>query len=77
MDDISDPNYARELGILADAMMKHFAHNPAIICCWLQQRNRERIYVVFSPIGASDYFVSITMTRPQAVKTILPTAYGR
>ena len=31
MDDISDPNYARELGILADAMMKHFARNPAII----------------------------------------------
>jgi beta-galactosidase len=31
MDDISDPNYARELGILADAMMKHFAHNPAIL----------------------------------------------
>lgn len=31
MDDISDPDYARELGNLADAMMKHFAHNPAIL----------------------------------------------
>jgi beta-galactosidase len=31
MDDISDPNYAHELGILAGAMMKHFAHNPAIL----------------------------------------------
>ena len=31
MDDISDPNYARELKILAEAMTKHFAHNPAII----------------------------------------------
>ena len=31
MDDISDPDYARELGILADAMTKHFAHNPAIL----------------------------------------------
>jgi beta-galactosidase len=30
MDDISDPDYARELGILAEAMTKHFAHNPAI-----------------------------------------------
>ncbi len=31
MDDISDPNYAHELGTLADAIMKHFAHNPAIL----------------------------------------------
>jgi beta-galactosidase len=31
MDDISDPNYIREIGILAEAMMKHYAHNPAII----------------------------------------------
>lgn len=31
MDDISDPDYARELGVLADAMLKHFAHNPAIL----------------------------------------------
>ena len=31
MDDISDPDYARELGILAEAMTKHFAHNPAIL----------------------------------------------
>jgi len=31
MDDISDPNYIREVGILAEAMMKHYAHNPAII----------------------------------------------
>jgi beta-galactosidase len=31
MDDISDPNYARELKILAEAMTNHFAHNPAII----------------------------------------------
>ena len=37
MDDISDPDYARELGILADAMTKHFAHNPAISGGWLQQ----------------------------------------
>jgi beta-galactosidase len=31
MDDISDPNYVREVGILADAMTKHYAHKPAII----------------------------------------------
>ncbi len=31
MDDISDPDYVREVGILAEAMMKHYAHNPAII----------------------------------------------
>jgi len=31
MDDISDPNYVRELKILADTMTKHYAHNPAII----------------------------------------------
>jgi beta-galactosidase len=31
MDDISDPNYARELKILGEAMTLHFAHNPAII----------------------------------------------
>jgi beta-galactosidase len=31
MDDISDPNYAREVNILADAMTKHYAHNPAIL----------------------------------------------
>ncbi len=31
MDDISDPNYVREVGILATAMMKHYAHNPDII----------------------------------------------
>ena len=31
MDDISDPNYVREVNILADAMTKHYAHNPAIL----------------------------------------------
>jgi beta-galactosidase len=31
MDDISDPNYMREAGILADAMTKRYAHHPAII----------------------------------------------
>lgn len=31
MDDISDPNYIRQVGILATAMMKHYAHNPDII----------------------------------------------
>ena len=31
MDDISDPDYIREVGILATAMMKHYAHNPDII----------------------------------------------
>jgi beta-galactosidase len=31
MDDISDPNYIREVGVLAEAMMKHYANNPAII----------------------------------------------
>ena len=31
MDDISDPDYVREVGILATAMMKHYAHNPAIV----------------------------------------------
>jgi beta-galactosidase len=31
MDDISDPGYVRELGILADTMMKRYAHHPAVI----------------------------------------------
>ncbi|MGB8030490.1 MAG: beta-galactosidase [Terracidiphilus sp.] len=31
MDDISDPNYVREVGILADAMTKRYANHPAII----------------------------------------------
>ena len=31
MDDISDPNYVRELHILAEAMMKRYAHHPAVI----------------------------------------------
>jgi len=31
MDNISDPDYAREAGILADAMTKHYAHHPAVI----------------------------------------------
>ena len=31
MDDISDPNYARELHILAETMMKRYAHHPAVI----------------------------------------------
>ncbi len=31
MDDISDPNYVREVKILAEAMTTHFAHNPAIL----------------------------------------------
>ena len=31
MDDISDPNYVREISILADVMTKRYAHNPAVI----------------------------------------------
>jgi beta-galactosidase len=31
MDNISDPDYVREIGILADAMMKRYAHHPAVI----------------------------------------------
>ncbi|HMD76956.1 MAG TPA: beta-galactosidase [Terracidiphilus sp.] len=31
MDDISDPGYVRELGILADALTKRYAHHPAVI----------------------------------------------
>jgi beta-galactosidase len=31
MDNISDPNYMREVGIMADALMKHYAHHPAVI----------------------------------------------
>jgi len=31
MDNISDPNYVREIGILADTMTKRYAHHPAII----------------------------------------------
>src|SRR5450631_2381157 len=31
MDNISDPDYAREAGILADAMTKRYAHHPAVI----------------------------------------------
>jgi beta-galactosidase len=31
MDDISDPNYIREAGIMADTLMKRYANHPAII----------------------------------------------
>jgi len=31
MDDISDPDYVREAGFLADAMTKRYAHHPAVI----------------------------------------------
>ena len=31
MDNISDPGYVRELGILADAMTKRYAHHPAVL----------------------------------------------
>lgn len=31
MDNISDPDYVRELGILADTLMKRYAHHPAVI----------------------------------------------
>jgi beta-galactosidase len=31
MDNISDPNYVRELGILGETLMKRYAQNPAII----------------------------------------------
>jgi len=31
MDDISDPDYVREVSIMANALTKHYAHNPDII----------------------------------------------
>jgi beta-galactosidase len=31
MDDIADPDYVREIGILAEAMTKRYAHHPAVI----------------------------------------------
>ncbi len=31
MDDISDPDYVREVGTLADAMTRRYAHHPAVI----------------------------------------------
>jgi beta-galactosidase len=31
MDDIGDPDYAREAGILAEALTKRYAHHPAVI----------------------------------------------
>lgn len=31
MDNISDPGYVRELGILAETLTKHYAHHPAVI----------------------------------------------
>jgi len=31
MDDISDPDYVREVNMMADALTKHYAHHPAII----------------------------------------------
>jgi len=31
MDNISDPNYVREVGIMAEALMKRYAHHPAVI----------------------------------------------
>jgi len=31
MDDISDPDYIREVGMMADALTKRYAHHPAVI----------------------------------------------
>ena len=31
MDNISDPDYVREVGILADALTNRYAHHPAVI----------------------------------------------
>lgn len=31
MDNISDPDYVREVNIMADALTKHYAHHPAVI----------------------------------------------
>ncbi len=31
MDNISDPDYVREVSIMADALTKHYAHHPAVI----------------------------------------------
>jgi beta-galactosidase len=31
IDNISDPNYVREVNLLAEAMTRHYAHNPAIL----------------------------------------------
>jgi beta-galactosidase len=31
MDDISDPDYVREVSIMADTLTKHYAHHPAVI----------------------------------------------
>jgi beta-galactosidase len=31
MDDISDPDYVREVGVLAEALTKRYAHHPALI----------------------------------------------
>lgn len=31
MDNISDPDYVREVGVMAEALMKHYAHHPAIL----------------------------------------------
>ena len=31
MDDISDPDYVREIGVMADALTKHYAHHPAVL----------------------------------------------
>lgn len=31
MDNISDPDYVREIGLFADALTKHYAHHPAVI----------------------------------------------
>ena len=31
MDDISDPDYVREVGVLADKLTKRYAHHPAVI----------------------------------------------
>jgi beta-galactosidase len=31
MDNISDPNYVREVGIMSEALMKRYAHHPAVI----------------------------------------------
>jgi len=47
MDNIGDPDYVRELGILAEAMTSAMPSSPALIALGYNNRNWQRLHVVF------------------------------
>ena len=47
MENISDPDYVREVGILADALTKRYAHHPAVIAVGYDNEIGNGFHVVF------------------------------